>query len=307
MCTAAPQVQQAACEPNCCCCSFSVSRSQQAKAKAASLPLKPPPAEPACWTSACGQRHLGAQRWPPRCCGRRRCWAPLPGRAPSALPSGLPLVSTAKARGRLFYAVGARSLLASCVVSLSASNAAHTHCAPTAPPRACCPAAAAPVTRPVLQRGALQVVAAEPGKEVKKKKLPSPEKRALTSEERRKYNKGRKSAVATRIKKVRCAAAGRAGQQAAELLRVEQEQLRQCMHRACAVVGRCARRGGWWCWQWRPGNVEPYWIVHAVCPWCTHACMHATVMGLLNRHAASRMLMCMHAWNGHAHVDRRRG
>lgn len=60
----------------------------------------------------------------------------------------------------------------------------------------------APVARPVLQRGALQVVAAEPGKDAKKKKLPSPEKRALTSEERRKYNKGHKSAVATRIKKV---------------------------------------------------------------------------------------------------------
>ncbi|KXZ49989.1 hypothetical protein GPECTOR_18g145 [Gonium pectorale] len=57
----------------------------------------------------------------------------------------------------------------------------------------------APVARPV-ERGALVVMAAE-GKD-QKKKMPSPVKRALISEERRMYNKSHKSACATRIKKV---------------------------------------------------------------------------------------------------------
>ncbi len=43
-------------------------------------------------------------------------------------------------------------------------------------------------------------MAAEGKKELKK--MPSPVKRALLAEERRVYNKGRKSACATRIKKV---------------------------------------------------------------------------------------------------------
>lgn len=60
----------------------------------------------------------------------------------------------------------------------------------------------------ISRRGALQVVAAEPGKEEKdkkapKKRTPAPVKRAMISEERRMYNKARKSACATRIKKVR--------------------------------------------------------------------------------------------------------
>ncbi|GLC33303.1 hypothetical protein PLESTB_000348600 [Pleodorina starrii] len=59
----------------------------------------------------------------------------------------------------------------------------------------------APVSRPVAERGALVVMAAE-GKKDQKKKMPSPVKRALLAEERRLYNKGRKSACATRIKKV---------------------------------------------------------------------------------------------------------
>ncbi|GLI65593.1 hypothetical protein VaNZ11_009169 [Volvox africanus] len=58
-----------------------------------------------------------------------------------------------------------------------------------------------PVSRPVTERGALVVMAAE-GKKDQKKKMPSPVKRALLAEERRLYNKGRKSACATRIKKV---------------------------------------------------------------------------------------------------------
>jgi hypothetical protein len=62
---------------------------------------------------------------------------------------------------------------------------------------------AAPMRVPVVQRGALQVVAAEPDKEKKvQKRTPAPVKRAQLSEERRMYNKARKSACATRIKKV---------------------------------------------------------------------------------------------------------
>ncbi|PNH05762.1 30S ribosomal protein S20, chloroplastic [Tetrabaena socialis] len=60
----------------------------------------------------------------------------------------------------------------------------------------------APVSRPA--RGALVVSAraADPGAVKVKKALPSPEKRALISEERRVMNKSRKSACATRVKKV---------------------------------------------------------------------------------------------------------
>ena len=58
------------------------------------------------------------------------------------------------------------------------------------------------MTRPAVERGALVVMAAE-GKPEQKKKMPSPVKRALVSEERRLYNKSRKSACATRIKKAR--------------------------------------------------------------------------------------------------------
>lgn len=54
-----------------------------------------------------------------------------------------------------------------------------------------------------MERGALVVMAAE-GKDAQKKKMPSPVKRALLSEERRVYNKSHKSACATRVKKVRC-------------------------------------------------------------------------------------------------------
>ena len=62
---------------------------------------------------------------------------------------------------------------------------------------------AAPVRAPVVQRGALQVVAAEPDKKKEaKKRLPQPVKRAKLSEGYRMYNKSRKSACATRIKKV---------------------------------------------------------------------------------------------------------
>lgn len=53
-----------------------------------------------------------------------------------------------------------------------------------------------------MQRGALQVVAAEPGKKDAKKRMPQPVKRAKLAEGRRMYNKSRKSACATRIKKV---------------------------------------------------------------------------------------------------------
>lgn len=60
---------------------------------------------------------------------------------------------------------------------------------------------AAPVRAPVVQRGALQVVAAEPEKKKVLKKMPSPVKRALITEERRMYNRQRKSACATRVKK----------------------------------------------------------------------------------------------------------
>lgn len=57
---------------------------------------------------------------------------------------------------------------------------------------------------PVLQRrGAVQVVAAE---QQKKKRTPQPVKRAQLSEERRMRNKPRKSAIATRMKKVIAAA-----------------------------------------------------------------------------------------------------
>ncbi|KAG2452741.1 hypothetical protein HYH02_002971 [Chlamydomonas schloesseri] len=59
----------------------------------------------------------------------------------------------------------------------------------------------APVCRPAVERGSLVVMAAE-GKDAKKKKMPSPVKRALVSEERRVYNKSHKSACATRVKKV---------------------------------------------------------------------------------------------------------
>lgn len=54
------------------------------------------------------------------------------------------------------------------------------------------------------QRGALQVMAAAPGAAVdqKKKRTPQPVKRAEQAEERRQANKSRKSACATRIKKV---------------------------------------------------------------------------------------------------------
>lgn len=55
--------------------------------------------------------------------------------------------------------------------------------------------------RPTASRGALVVVAAE-GKKDGKKKVPSPVKRAELAEERRMYNKSRKSACATRVKKV---------------------------------------------------------------------------------------------------------
>ena len=62
---------------------------------------------------------------------------------------------------------------------------------------------AAPVRAPVAQRGALQVVAAEEkDKKAPKKRTPFPVKRAQLAEERRMYNKARKSACATRIKKV---------------------------------------------------------------------------------------------------------
>ena len=55
------------------------------------------------------------------------------------------------------------------------------------------------------QRGALQVVAAQAGKPAAAKvakKMDSAVKRAMIAEERRMYNKARKSACATRIKKV---------------------------------------------------------------------------------------------------------
>ena len=56
----------------------------------------------------------------------------------------------------------------------------------------------------MAQRGALQVVAAEEkDKKAPKKRTPFPVKRAQLAEERRMYNKARKSACATRIKKVR--------------------------------------------------------------------------------------------------------
>ncbi len=56
----------------------------------------------------------------------------------------------------------------------------------------------------VVRRGAVQVVAAEPpAKKAAKKRTPAPVKRAMISEDRRMYNKARKSACATRIKKVR--------------------------------------------------------------------------------------------------------
>ena len=55
----------------------------------------------------------------------------------------------------------------------------------------------------MAQRGALQVVAAEEkDKKAPKKRTPFPVKRAQLAEERRMYNKARKSACATRIKKV---------------------------------------------------------------------------------------------------------
>jgi len=60
----------------------------------------------------------------------------------------------------------------------------------------------APARLPVVQRGALQVVAAEGDKKATKKRTPAPVKRAQLAEERRMYNKARKSACATRIKKV---------------------------------------------------------------------------------------------------------
>ncbi len=69
--------------------------------------------------------------------------------------------------------------------------------------------AAAPCRAPVVQRGALQVVAAAAVDEEKKKKsifgkrTDPAVKRAMIAEERRLYNKARKSACATRIKKVR--------------------------------------------------------------------------------------------------------
>lgn len=63
---------------------------------------------------------------------------------------------------------------------------------------------AAPVR---AHRVGLQVVAraagADADKKVPKKKMPSPVKRALITEERRMYNKQRKSACATRVKKAR--------------------------------------------------------------------------------------------------------
>lgn len=64
-----------------------------------------------------------------------------------------------------------------------------------------CISIAAPVSRPIVERGALVIMNAEDKKE-EKKKMPSPVKRALQSDERRLFNKGRKSACATRIKKV---------------------------------------------------------------------------------------------------------
>ena len=67
---------------------------------------------------------------------------------------------------------------------------------PTGPQRA---SLAAPLR---LQRGALQVVAAEPVAQ-NKKRTPQAEKRAQLAEERRQHNKSRKSACATRIRKVR--------------------------------------------------------------------------------------------------------
>ena len=51
------------------------------------------------------------------------------------------------------------------------------------------------IRSPVTQRGALQVVAAEEKKEkAAKKRTPFPVKRAQLAEERRMYNKARKSA-----------------------------------------------------------------------------------------------------------------
>lgn len=56
---------------------------------------------------------------------------------------------------------------------------------------------------PVQQRGALQVVAAAAA--ALPKRTDSAVKRAMISKERRMYNKARKSAIGTRIKKVRWA------------------------------------------------------------------------------------------------------
>ncbi|MEW5298672.1 MAG: hypothetical protein WDW36_001764 [Sanguina aurantia] len=69
----------------------------------------------------------------------------------------------------------------------------------------------APVRRVApCERGVLQVVARAPVTEVAKpkKRMPSPVKRAMQSLERRMYNRKRKSACATRIKKVLVSATG---------------------------------------------------------------------------------------------------
>lgn len=55
------------------------------------------------------------------------------------------------------------------------------------------------VQAPVLRRGAVQVFAAD---DQKKKRTPQPVKRAELSEDRRARNRSRKSAIATRMKKV---------------------------------------------------------------------------------------------------------
>jgi len=66
------------------------------------------------------------------------------------------------------------------------------------------PAFVAPVRAPVAQRGILVVVAADADKDKKpqKKRTPFPVKRTQLAQKRRMYNKARKSACATRIKKV---------------------------------------------------------------------------------------------------------
>lgn len=61
---------------------------------------------------------------------------------------------------------------------------------------------AAPVAAPVVRAPVVVKAMAEEKKKTAKKRTPPAVKRAMLAEERRMYNRARKSACATRIKKV---------------------------------------------------------------------------------------------------------